>query len=130
MILTTDTMKKTLLFLLFSTILIGMAIKYCTLEDHDTTAVIEDRFEKNSKVIEKSHDGDVHEFLVVYKRDNVYSVISVTHWPSCKYCNRTSPETECLTPDLIKKQMSNYNQQLKQIQSQLIVPQLLPKYNE
>lgn len=123
-------MKRTLL-LLFSTILIATACERRTLEYHDSTAVIEDRFEKNSKVIEKSQDGDVHEFLVVYvKRDAVYIVTSVTHWPSCKYCSRTSAETECLTPDLIRQQMSTYNQQLKQIQSQLIVQQLLPKYNE
>lgn len=129
-------MKRTLL-LLFSTILITTACERRTLEYHDSTAVIEDHFENNSKVIKKDHDGDVHEFLVTYvkrdvyfKGDAVYIITSVTHWPSCKYCNRTSPETECSTPDLIKKQMSNYNHQLKQIQNQLIVPQLLPKYNE
>ncbi len=129
-------MKKILLLLLPAVLIVTACVRR-PLEHHDSTTVINDRFENNSKVIEKANDGDVHEFLVVYfkrdvylKGDDDYIVTSVTHWPSCKYCNRTSPETECSTPDLIKKKMSNYNQQLKQIQNRLIVPQLLPKYNE
>lgn len=121
-------MKK-FLFLLCSVILVTVACERRPLEYQDRIA-----FENSSRIVEKCHEGNIHEFLVVYAKKGTTSYgVSVTHWPSCKYCPETIPEREgCLppAPDNVKNQMTKYNGQLKQIQNQLIVPHLLLRDNE